>query len=71
MPKEIKVKSRDEITIAIAVTEEKIEDALLELPKLFPEFSLEWLVGILANYKQFLNYCDCVVVAHNESKKSK
>lgn len=70
MPEETKPKTRGEVTIAIAVIEEKIEDSLLALPKLFNEFSLEWLTSVEANYKEFLDYCDCVVKRHNESKKS-
>ncbi len=66
----IKPKTRDEVTVSIAVQEELIEDALLALPKLFQEFSLEWLTSIEANYKQFLDYCNCVVKTHQESKKS-
>lgn len=60
-----------EVRTSIAITADEIEKSMLKFSKLFDEFSMEWLLGVDSNYKEFLNYCLCSIKRHEENKKSK
>jgi len=71
MPSINKSRTRDQVMLSLAMQSDHIEDSISNLSKLFPEFSIEWLEGVEANYKSFLDYCSGAVKAHLENKKSK
>ena len=71
MEKIQKPKTRYELMLTIAIQADHIEGTMLKFSKLFPEFNIKWLLGVEANYNQFLNYCSGAIKAHEENKKSK
>ena len=64
-----KPKTRDEVMLTISNTENVIVDKMDDLSSLYPEFSLEWIHSVEINFSQFLDYCECVIKKHQESKK--
>jgi len=71
MPKISKSRTRGQVILSLAMQADHIEMSISKLSKLFPEFSIDWLEGVEANYKSFLDYCSGAVKAHEENKKSK
>lgn len=71
MPGNNKKRSFDEVRLSIAMHSDNIEKSMLKFSKLFDDFSMEWLLGVEANYKEFLNYLFCSIMKHLENKKSK
>lgn len=69
MPEEIKPKTRDEVMLSIVTKENQINEKMHSLYSHCPDFSQEWILSVEANYEQFLDYCECVVKKHLESKK--
>jgi hypothetical protein len=69
MSEEVKPKTRDEIMLSIANAENIIVDKMHDLYSLCPVFSNEWILSVEVNYAQFLDYCECVIKKHQESKK--
>ena len=70
MPEITKPKTRDEVMLSIVTNENVIVDKMHALYAHLPEFSIEWLHSVELNYKEFLDYCNCVVKKHQESEKS-
>lgn len=64
-------RSRTNVRSSIAIQEQKIKINMQIFSNLFDEFSMEWLLGVEANYKSFLNYCVCSIKKHEDNKKSK
>lgn len=71
MPKGNKERTFDDVRLSIAMQSDTIEKTMLKFSKLFDEFSMDWLLGVESNYKEFLNYCLCSIKKHEENKKSK
>ena len=61
-------KTRDQVSLSIAVCEEQIIEKMPGLTKLYSEFSLEWMLSVEKNFKQFVDYCECVKKTHEENK---
>ena len=55
----------------IAVKEELIGEHLVEISKLFPEFSFDWLTAVEKNYDSFLNYLTLAIKTHHKNMLSK
>lgn len=70
MPEEKTERSRDQVRLSIAIQSDNIEKNMLKFSKLFDEFSIEWLLGVESNYKEFLNYVLCSIKKHEENRKS-
>lgn len=65
-----KIGSRDQLRLSIANQADHIEKNMKAFSILFDEFCLDWLKGVDANYKEFLNYLLCSIKKFEESKKS-
>ena len=71
MPKVEQTSPEGKVIAQILVKEELIGEHLVEISKLFPEFSLEWLSAVEKNYDQFLNYLTLAIKTHNKNMKSR
>jgi hypothetical protein len=71
MEKISKPKTRNEVMLSIVTKENQITEKMHSLYSYCPEFSMDWLKGLEANYNSFLDYCSCAIKAHQENKKSK
>ena len=63
-------KSRDQVMLNIVTRENEINEKMNSLYSLCPNFSMEWISSVEANYNQFLDYCNCVIKKYQENKKS-
>jgi len=70
MPEIIKPKTRDEIMLSIVSKENQINEKMHSLYAYCPKFSEVWINSVEANYKQFLDYCECCIKQHLKNEKS-
>ena len=62
--------TREELMLSIVTKENQINEKMQSLYHYCPEFSIEWVLSVEANYNQFLDYCDCCIKQHLKNKKS-
>lgn len=70
MPLKFGDRSRVDILTSIGVQAHNIKNNMRIFSDSFNEFSIKWLLGVEANYKEFRNYLLCSIKKHEENKKS-